>query len=80
VGKFGLTEAWIALALLFLIFAEYLGSYIARRVLAPRRTAARKAAAPSSPDGIPDELAPASESTGGSSERLPDASLPETGP
>jgi len=49
VGKFGLTEAWIALALLFLIFAEYLGGYIVRRVLAPRKSATRKTDALSPP-------------------------------
>ncbi len=49
-GKFGATEAWIAFALLFLIFAEYAGAAIAKRVLTPRRSAAPK------PDPAPTDM------------------------
>jgi hypothetical protein len=46
VGKFGLPEAWIAFALLCIVFAEYLGAFIAKRFLRPRKSATQKIGAP----------------------------------
>ncbi len=49
-GRLGLTEAMLVLALLFLLFAEYFIAFVARRVLRPRSVAAR-----ASSDGAPSE-------------------------
>jgi hypothetical protein len=36
-GRLGLTEALLVLALLFLVFAEYFIAFVARRVLRPKK-------------------------------------------
>jgi len=37
VGRLGLTEVMLVLALLFLVFAEYFIAFVAKRVLRPRK-------------------------------------------